>query len=335
MPATMLHVTHHTVFAEPRTFAGWPANHGAWQRGDHFLVGFMLGPFTERRSGHRISEPFQKVQARSHDGGETWRLELPNVDFESSTHIALKAPPWNLRDHLIRACGIYDHGGEHCDNAGGFYLSSDFGATWQGAFPFAGITPDISHWCTARTAYLANRDMVFLSYAVAGFDDYTICATVEPDGRFSQRSIVCADENRAVMPAVAEIGNRICVALRRRMIRSCWIDVFVSDDNGQSFKFASEVSETGGHNGNPPALAAVGSNLYCAYANRTDRALFMRRSSDGGVTWDAPVTLRQSGWADIGYPRLFVRQDGRLCCVYYWSDHGEPQHIESTIVDIE
>lgn len=45
---------HRTVYAEHGMYAGWPANHGAWQWGDEFLVGFMRGPYKKYQSGHRL-----------------------------------------------------------------------------------------------------------------------------------------------------------------------------------------------------------------------------------------------------------------------------------------
>lgn len=335
LSGSAIYCEHYTVYDEADIFAGWPANHGAWQRGDEMLVGFMRGPFQVRRSGHRIKEPFQKMQARSLDGGRTWSVETPNVDFESAIHAASAPPPFTLEQSIIRGCGIYDHGGENCTPDGGFYLSNDFGLTWHGAYPFTGLTRSQDHWCTTRTAYLIDRRMVFLSYAVAGFDDYTVCARVRPNGTFELASIVCADDKRAVCPAVATLKNQICVALRRRAIRSCWIDLFVSRDDGHEWEFASEVADTGGHNGNPPALIADkhGKRLYCAYANRTDRAMYLSISDDDGLSWRQHL-VRAGQMADIGYPRLFRRADDKLVCVYYYSDHGEPSHIDATIIDV-
>jgi hypothetical protein len=36
--------------------------------------------------------------------------------------------------------------------------------------------------------------------------------------------------------------------------------------------------------------------------------------------------------ADLGYPRLVTRADGRLACMYYWATVARPeQHIACTV----
>jgi hypothetical protein len=163
--------------------------------------------------------------------------------------------------------------------------------------------------------------------------DEVFCA--RHDGqRFEYLSSICADSARAVMPAVAAVGDRIVVTMRRRRNgrRDGWIDAFGSDDGGASWRFLSEVGVTGSHNGNPPALIAHGSQLVCAYGNRDERSILARSSQDGGATWSLAQALRSEGDPDIGYPRLFLRDDGQLVCVYYWADKANPvQHIASTI----
>ncbi|MBM4083467.1 MAG: hypothetical protein FJ272_01635, partial [Planctomycetes bacterium] len=68
------------VFAEPGSFAGWPANNGAWtwNDGKEILVGFTKGPFVEQE-GHNIGKKDRKnLLARSTDGGTTWSTEEPS-----------------------------------------------------------------------------------------------------------------------------------------------------------------------------------------------------------------------------------------------------------------
>jgi hypothetical protein len=73
------------------------------------------------------------------------------------------------------------------------------------------------------------------------------------------------------------------------------------------------------------------------YGNRTDRQMQGRFSTDGGVTWGAPVVLRDdfssaNGSPDLGYPRLYQRPDGRLVVVYFWCTCERPEtHIAATI----
>ena len=111
-----------------------------------------------------------------------------------------------------------------------------------------------------------------------------------------------------------------------------WIDVVFSDDKVLTWSKPHIVGMTGNHNGNPPTLIEYKGVLYCAYANRSKRAICLSQSEDGGETWKLTQLLRKNGDSDIGYPQLFKRSDGQLVCVYYWSDFYEDcQRIEATI----
>jgi hypothetical protein len=343
---------HGIVYAEKGVYAGWPANHGAWQWGDEFLVGFLRGRFSTKGDMHSIVEPYQKVLARSVDGGRNWRLVMPvgvcyeEVDFECTA--PLHSPVFGLGgDTIIRVCGVYDHGGEHCVEGGGFYLSTDRGAFWRGPHVFHGLDFMFQDdtICTARTSVLGN--LVFLSKGNAKVwgTDSVIC--VRHHGyHFEYLSTVCEDDVRAVMPSAIKFRNdsldvdeRIVVALRRRKTgrRGCWIDVVHSDDGGVSWSPPRFVGSTGGHNGNPPALKALwDGRLICAYGNRDEGSIVLAVSEDLGLTWN-PVLLRTNDVdnVDIGYPQLFLRTDGTPVCVYYWISSQLPyQHIAYTEIDV-
>lgn len=321
---------HVTVYGEQGIYAGWPANHGAWQWDDEFLCGFLRGKHNVGGM-HNVMGSLQKMLARSLDGGETWAIEEPNVDFNAE--FPEPSPYFNLGGCIIRVCGVYDHGGESCAKDGGFYLSKDRGKTWEGAYKFDGLDLTDKLHNTSRTCVLDG--MVFLSLANRDFwgSDFTACFTHD-GSKFIGKSIVCNDQHRAVMPAAARVGGRIVVALRRHGGLGYWIDTFCSDDGGANFQFQAKVGETGKDNGNPPALIEAGGSLFCAYGNRTRQAIIISRSDDRGETWSEYLTLRQGGAPDIGYPRLFKRTDGKLVCVYYWTEGFEiPQRIEATIFE--
>lgn len=343
-------MTHGVVYSEPGIYAGWPANHGAWQWGDEFLVGFLRGKY-KYRSMHNIAEPFDKVQARSLDGGSTWSIEIPDKDFSCSARLIPEdAPAFDLQGQIIRVCGVYDHGGEDCYEPGGFYISADRGHSWQGPFRFNGLEDYFSRqgawskegtWCaeyvnTSRTQ--VHEGLLYLSRASKEYwgTDETICAS--HDGlNFQHRSTVWSGSGRAVMPAVARSGGRLIVALRRlhSQVDGGWIDAVCSCDEGKSWSHLSKIGDTGGHNGNPPALIALlDGTLCCVYGNRDHRSINCSVSSDGGETWRSSV-VRDGGLRDIGYPQLFLRSDGRPVCVYYWADSVTPQqHIASSVLDI-
>lgn len=337
-----MNLIHTTVYSQPGMYAGWPANHGAWQWGDEFLVGFIRG--TYKVGGiHNITGVLEKVQARSLDGGQTWTVEEPNVEF-SSAHSQKPSPYFELNDAIIRVCGCYDYGGEDCNPLGGFYASLNRGKIWSGAFTFDGIEKQFSPPMhnTSRTC-TPGKNLVLLSRATKKHwgSDEIIC--VKHDGRlFGLISTVCADDSRAVMPAAAWMpsGAIVVVARRRGTKRpGGWIDAFRSIDEGRTWQFTSHVADTGVDNGNPPALIEHEGILYCAYGNRSLRGIYVNVSHDEGKTWHHYTTrgiagLRTAGKSDIGYPRLFKRSDGRLVCVYYWASAEYPQQrIVATAFD--
>lgn len=325
---------HRVVYAEPRVYAGWPANHGAWQWGDEFLVGFITGKYG-KASMHNVVGQLTKRLARSLDGGETWAVETPNVDFEAMTSSA--PPEFSMADSIIRVCGNYDHGGDDCPKGGGFYLSNDKGKTWAGAYAFQGLEDEFSGEMlnTARTCVLG--DLVFLSSREqrSWGSDGTLC--VRHDGkRFSKVGAIEDPKGRVVMPAAAKVEKRVVVAARRRggYRQDCWIDSYCSDDGGKTWNEQGRIADTGGDNGNPPALIELDGMLVCAFANRSDKKMQYSISRDGGDSWSPPFVIRDSEYSDIGYPRLFKRSDGRLVCVYYFADWQRPhQFIAASIFE--
>jgi hypothetical protein len=328
---------HSVVYKEQDIYAGWPANHGASQWNNEFLVGFLRGRY-KRISMHNIAEPFQRVFSRSLDGGETWELEEPKSDLLC---LQPEAPPaFKLDQVILRVCGVYDHGGEECYRSGGFYLSEDHGHEWRGPYAFAGLDDCFPQGmlCTARSR--VHERLVYLSAGQESMwgTDYTFCAT--HDGKeFRFKSVVCEDDARAVMPAVARTGKRLVVALRRRKTakREGWIDAYGSDDDGASWAFLSQIGVTGSRNGNPPALVALqDGRLVCAYGNRDFGSMVYAISDNGGKTWKSELFREGSeSEKDIGYPQLFLRSDGTPVCVYYWADRNSPQqHIAATVLEL-
>lgn len=330
---------HGIVYAEEGIYAGWPANHGAWQWGDEFLVGFLRGRYSKKEAMHAIAEPYEKVQARSLDGGETWTVEKPNVDFECE--MPIREPMFRLQHgDIIRVCGVYDHGGERCYNGGGFYLSGDKGKKWNGPFAFRRLQQvfEENGICTARTAYLADRGMLFMSDDDANMWGMDSVFCVQQQGRqFTFLATVCQDDARAVCPSVTSLDGLIVVAMRRKQTgkRAGWIDTYCSQDEGRTWRFLSFVGSTGGHNGNPPALRALpDGRLCCVFGNRDEGSIICAMSDDRGKTWlNTAIRSNDIDNVDLGYPQLFVRTDGTPVCVYYWVDSTRrEQHIAYTVM---
>lgn len=318
------------VYAEQGMYAGWPANHGAWQWGDEFLVGFLRGVF-QRQSMHDVVEPFELMQARSLDGGESWTAEPVAIPVDM---VHVQAARYDITNSIIRVRGTYDHGGDYIDPDGCFWVSENRGHIWHGPYSFDGDLLEncfSSVWMnTSRTSRLG--DLLFMSRAdnrMWGTDE-AFCARHVGGGMFVFQGSIARDKARAVMPVVAVVGTELVAAVRRRITnrRDCWIESYASGDNGRTWRPRGIVDSTGTHNGNPPALIERDGTLYCVYGNRSKRQINLSTSDDAGCTWSPPMVLRDKGDTDIGYPQLFKRTDGALVAVYYWADTERPQqHI--------
>jgi hypothetical protein len=342
---------HHivTVSKSYGTYAGWPANHGAWQWGNELLVGFMIGAFDYEGVGnglHAIKRPYHKFLARSLDGGENWDIEMPNVDFNGKNPSTI-VPTFDLNDPdtIIRVCGNYDTGGEDCPAGGAFYLSTNRGSSWIGPYVFPDLEmvfTNSSRWNTSRTRVVGNEVYLSAAWRDAWGSDWTFVA--RHNGAIfefdANKDVILIDRYRAVMPAVAKINETTVVALRRKGMGKNWIDIATQEDPGAPWRLIARpdelagIANTGGFNGNPPAVAAFGDRLVCAYANRSVKSMQFVWSDDKGLTWSDPMEFDKGLNPDIGYPQLFVRPDGRGVCVYYFSmADGHPQHIRACVFD--
>jgi hypothetical protein len=315
---------HVIVFAERERFAGWPANNGLWTwEGTEILIGFTAGSYRVS-SGHNIAEPYHSLLSRSLDGGRSWRVEDPAGYMGSDKDLVSlsKAIDFCAPGFAMRVFGTGYHGTE--DGRGGFTFSCDRGRTWRGPYRFAGLVGlsqlEGREW-TPRTDYIVyspQECVVMLSARPLerwGADRVFCARTVDGGVSFSFVSWVVppSDPYRAVMPSTVRCGPGFLIsALRRRQMGTdrCWIDAYESRDGGASWSFLSRVGETGGHNGNPPALIRLqDGRLVCAYGRRDKRQMVARASHDEGRTWGAERVLRDdhapvSDDADLGYPRM-------------------------------
>ena len=341
---------HTIVFSEPGRYAGWPANNGAWMWDDEeILVGFTVGDYSDHEGLHNIREPFTNLLCRSTDGGGTWRTERPEPYVGRSGEVS--DPPHAIDfahpGFAMRIVGDKYHGS--AEPRGAFFVSCDKGATWGGPYRFNGLhdEPRLAGMIlTPRTDYIvesAGDCLVMLSAQSSGFSDKVFCARTVDGGRsfqFQSWVVPPTDPFRAVMPSTVRCADsKLVTALRRRESGNglCWIDGYSSADGGRSWALLSKVGETGGHNGNPPALQRlIDGRLCCVYGCRDRRRIIARLSTDRGRTWGDERVIRDDlppdADPDFGYPRLFQRADGRLVVMYYWATRDIPhQHIAATI----
>jgi hypothetical protein len=335
---------HLIVYQEAGRFAGWPANNGIWQWGNEILVAFNCGDYKANDRGHSIDfdRPTTILQARSLDGGERWSLEAPEGLALSEKLPLTPCPEIHFTHPDFALHCRYDR----------LIVSYDRGQSWQGPYRL----PNFGHQLTARTDYLVNGPddcLLFLSAfeprVEAGIQDRAFCARTRDGGRSFEFQGWMSGEPipyRSVMPATVRgrTGQLISVLRRRhdrqvdgKLVQRCWLEAVQSDDEGQTWRTLSYVTDTGPFNGNPPSLVRLQDGRLCAaYGCRAAPiGIRARLSSDEGHTWGDEITLRADGltW-DLGYARSVQRSDGKLVTIYYFTTAANPQqHIAATIWD--
>ena len=340
-----------------------------WGWGDELVVGFTLGYHKTVERGHARDKglPFLNVQARSLDGGQTWRLEdfkgeQPggrglSADEHLDAGLRLKEA---LDDHpptlptrplsfshpefaLMAARTGLERGARSF-----FYASYDRCRSWQGPYrlPMFGETG-----IAARTDYVILGDQSALLFLTAnkadGEEGKVICVRTEDGGQSFQRVAQVGAEptgsgDFAIMPAGLLLpGGRILCALRCRRGYSgaSWIDLYASGDLGRSWSYLNQpVSfREPGHSGNPPCLLRLPDGRTALIYGNRDRPyrICARISDDDAVTWGDEITLRAGAAnGDIGYARALVLPDGNVVAAYYINDRADgdgERFIEATI----
>ena len=333
---------HVTVYREAGRFAGWPANSGIWSWGNEILVGFRSGYFKAQETDHAFdrSRGETSLLARSLDGGNTWKTETPPLDS--------KAEPADIREpvdftHPDFAMTFRFDSETGPGAPSRFFYSTDRGHNWKGPFklPLFG-----QKGIDARTDYLVNGKhdcMIFLTARKPdGKEGRVFCARTR-DGGKTWRFVAYIGEREpklySIMPSTVRLsGNRILTTIRRNE-GVCWIDAFLSSDNGKTWGFLSRPAPDTGW-GSPPAMVRLKEGgLVLAYGYRTTgygirgSEIRARASSDDGATWGREMVLRGGGgnW-DIGYPRMVQRPDGALVTIYYFNDDAaRERYIEAAI----
>ncbi|GMV93057.1 MAG: hypothetical protein AMXMBFR82_28350 [Candidatus Hydrogenedentota bacterium] len=339
----------HTIAAiEKDRFHGWPANNGAWHWGDEILVGYTQGDFTTR-DGHNITGIQESEFARSLDGGETWEMFDPenflddeNIQWLPKGKRKLEAPIDFTDDGFaLRVFATGYHGND--DPEGGFYYSYDRGATWNGPYFLGEINqhPELAGpELTPRTDYIVmgpSECFIFITANVSGGSRVACIRTKDGGMTFDFVNWVtpATDEFRAIMPSTVQLSDmKFLLTFRKintdKSVMESTIDAYVSEDRCQSWRYLSTVKEIK-TNSNPPALVRLADGrLCCIYGDRDTGKMCGKYSADDGATWGEEFVIRESyqsedEWADMGYPRLVQRTDGKLVAMYYWASPEHPQ----------
>lgn len=338
------------VFQEDGRFGGWPANNGIWSWGNEMVVGYTLGYHKENPTGgHSIDnkQPSVPRLARSLDGGQTWKTEVPSY-LDSEGHEAKARTNNAAIDFTQPNFAITFRMKGSSNGYSQFYWSNDRCKTWQG--PFALPTFD-RKGIFARTDYLINGPHDLTAFITASRDEggegWPLCIRTKDGGKtWEQQSWIGeqpAKGGYAIMPSTVRLSeNELFTYIRCRsneqaQSKSWWIEPYRSLDNGKTWTL--EKTNTIDNAGNPPHMIKLkDGRLALTFGYR--RAPFgirARLSSDGGRTWTPDIILRDDAdnW-DLGYPRTVQREDGKLVTAYYFNDSKKPfRYIAATIWDAD
>jgi len=139
------------------------------------------------------------------------------------------------------------------------------------------------------------------------------------------------------MPSTVRLSKTtLLTTVRRREGNRRWIEAYISQDNGNNWRFLSKPASDLGE-GNPPSLILLSDGRLClSYGYRAKPyGIRAQISSDNGKTWSNPIHLRDDGAGrDLGYVRSVQRPDGIILFVYYFCDKQSPErYIAATIWD--
>lgn len=329
---------HVRVYFEPGRFGGWPANHGLWAWGDEILVGFSAAWFMKRPPDRHQMDPDRPEEprlARSLDGGRTWTIEapasllLPEHGGRPATDLAepmdFTHPDFAM---TLRMTGIHQ-------GPSYLYYSLDRGKSWRGPYRFPVFG---RKGIAARTDYIVEgkrRALVLVTASkLNGREGRPMCVRTTDGGR-SWRFVSWIGpepEDFAIMPSTVRLaGKRLLTAVRCRLKRADWIDVYLSADGGESWGFLSRPAPfTGGFSGNPPSLVRLrDGRIALTYGYRgMPYGIRARLSADEGRTWSEEIVLRDDGAAwDLGYTRSVQRPDGKIVTVYYFAERPDTERV--------
>jgi hypothetical protein len=329
------------VYKESGQFGGWPANHGIWIWGNEIVLGHRQATFKVVQRGHAVDgqKPQFDVQARSLDGGMTWKMEKPTSlarPQDGGPKVTELLNPIDFIQPDFAFMCRYSRD----DAASRFYYSSDRAKTWKGPYrlPTFG-QPRIM----ARTDLLVSGShdaTLVLTAAKQDNDEGRIFTARTTDGGLTWKFVTWIGPEPSgfsIMPSSIRLSDsKILTTIRRKEGEAHWIDAYLSTDNGDSFQFLNKPTDsTGGSVGNPPSLLRLNDGrLAIIYGYRSAPfGIRARLSKDDGQSWSKEIMLRADGgcW-DLGYPRSVQRPDGKIVSAYYFNDHSDKErYIAATI----
>ena len=331
------------VYREPGRFGGWPANNGIWVWGNEIVVGFIQGYFKNNEHGHAIDAERSELLrfARSTDGGETWKIEAPSFLNADGIEDEGTDCPGGL-DFIAPNSAVALRMVSSSRGFSRFYYSKDRARTWQG--PYKIPTFD-RKGIASRTDYIVDGPHELTAFMTAskenGREGRVFCTRTKDGGKTWDLVSWIGPEPAgfSIMPSSVRLSpTRILTTIRREEGRDHFIDAWITDDNGATWKFLNRpVESTGGSVGNPPSMIKLrDGSLAITYGFRSAPfGIRAKISKDQGQTWGPEFILRDdAGTWDLGYPRTVQRADGKIVTVYYFNDAKDSErYIAATIWD--
>ena len=332
------------VYKKDGRFGGWPANHGIWSWDNEIIVGFAAGYLAKGPSSglHKIdpTKPTVHMLARSIDGGAKWQVQeapylLPpkKKPAQCPESIDFTHPDFAL---------VATRSGVRAGATSWFYISYDRCASWDGPYslPMFG-----QQGIAARTDYHVFNEhdcMLFLTATKSdGSEGRVFCARTKDSGMTWQFVSWIGPEpgGWSIMPSNVRLPDgRFLVALRRREGTHNFIELFASDNEGETWQLLSTPApkvSLGRTFGNPPSMIRLCDGRLClTYGYRAKPyGIRARLSYDDGASWSKEIILRaDAGSPDLGYPRTVQRPDGKIVTIYYFNDSADGErYIAGTI----
>ena len=341
--------------------------------GGEIVLGFTVGYPDPGGGFHRRdrNRPFATMLARSVDGGQTWQVDECNCRTPGQR--GLLSADEHVADHLTNEHALAQ-GSENapqpcpggvdfahpdfaimCARTGlaagtrsWFYTSADRCRTWDGPWtlPMFGQTG-----VEARTDALVTGPnectlLLTASKPDGGQGGHVFAARTTDGGKtfryLSPVTPLSSGPGLVLMPSTVRLSSsRLLSAVRCRgehgepaRIQD-WIDLYVSDDNGDTWRYLNRPVPDTGNGGNPPAMIRLHDGRVClTYGVRgAPYGIRARLSEDNGRTWADEIVLRDDGGDhDIGYPRTVQRPDGAVVTAYYYNDHPEGErYVAATL----
>jgi hypothetical protein len=124
-------------------------------------------------------------------------------------------------------------------------------------------------------------------------------------------------------------GRILCtVRVDRHWSGEMWTELYKSDDGGKTWQFLSRITEFGAPGA--PLLMRDG-RLVLIYTYRLPKpGIRAVVSEDEGRTWGREIIVRDDGGSwDLGYPRAWEAEPGRIGTIYYFNDSDDPVQVQA------